>query len=633
MNRWSQRRGVASASRRGYLGGGWLVLAIVVAVVLSAIVSTVARALRRETAHSDPDPPADADDSHARLAALATVHVPAESVVHPVERNLRVLLTTEATYPFHWGGLATWCHALITELDDITFSMLAMCDQPSPRLRFELPPNLVDFRAVPLWGIRNAWEIDSSRTSRPLRRPPTSAVLEREFVPAYRTLVRQVLGAPRDDTALAEALHALYSFGTRYDFDRAFRMPQAWEAFVEEARRHVPARAAELGLPNVRVSTIELAASAGWLYHWLFPLSLEIPDVDIAHATMAGICSMVGVVAKLEHGAGFLLSEHGIYLRESYLAEHSTQDSPFGKIVKLGFARRMTELAYAYADAIAPCCDYNHRWERRIGVEPERIHTAYYGIDPVSWAPAERRPNPAPVVVWSGRIDPLKDVETLLRAAAVVLRARPDVRFRLYGAAPPGNEEYHARCLALHEALELTGQVTFEGFSAKPAEALAEADLVVLSSISEGFPFATLEAMLSGKAVVATGVGGLAEQVTPECGRIVPPRDPDALGEAVLEVLADPVLLDALSRGARARASALFGVSQFRATHRAIYRRVVSVSQETETACRSAGIAGEPRASTNRSTAGPWRMARLEGVPADDRPAASGEKPRGGRTA
>lgn len=632
MKRWSRGRGSWSERRRVYVAGGRLAVAVVVALALSTIVSTAARALRRETARTDPDSPTGDDDSPGRPAAVAIVHVREASVVRPVERNLRVLLTTEATYPFHWGGLATWCHALITELDDITFSMLAMCDRPSPRLRFDLPANLVDFRAVPLWGIRNAWEIDGSRPGGRLRTSPTSAALEHEFVPAYRTLVRQVLGAPRDDAALADALHGLYSFGQRYDFDAAFRAPQTWDTFVEEARRHVPSRASELGLPNARVSTVELAASAGWLYHWLFPLSLEIPEVDVAHATMAGICSMVGVVAKLEHGAGLLLSEHGIYLRESYLAEHASRESAFAKIVKLGFARRMTELAYAYADAIAPCCDYNHRWERWIGVEPERIHTAYYGIDPDSWVPAERRPNPTPVVVWTGRIDPLKDVETLLRAAAVVLEARPDVRFRLYGAAPPGNEDYHARCLALHDALELGDRVTFEGFSPNPAEALAEADLVVLSSISEGFPFATLEAMLSGKAVVATGVGGLAEQVTPECGRIVPPRDPEALGEAVLEVLADPVLLEALSRAARARASSLFGVSQFRATHRALYRRVISPSQETGTAYRRGGVAGEPRAGSNRSTAGPWRMARLEDVPAADGRAVSGESPRGGRT-
>src|SRR5262249_32175489 len=148
---------------------------------------------------------------------------------------------------------------------------------------------------------------------------------------------------------------------------------------------------------------------------------------------------------------------------------------------------------------------------------------------------------------------------------------RPDVQFRLYGSAPPGNEAYESRCLALHEELRLQGTVTFAGYAANVFEAFADSDLVILSSISEGFPFSTLEAMLCGKPIVATGVGGIAEQVPDECGRVVRPRDPEALGGAILDVLASREVCQALSRAARERAVALFGLDRFRATHRQIY--------------------------------------------------------------
>jgi glycosyltransferase involved in cell wall biosynthesis len=235
----------------------------------------------------------------------------------------------------------------------------------------------------------------------------------------------------------------------------------------------------------------------------------------------------------------------------------------------------MTQLAYTYADVVAPCCDYNHRWEGRVGVDAQRIRTAYYGVDADLYAPKERPLAETPVVAWAGRIDPLKDVETLLRAAAVVHQARPEVRFLLYGSTPPGNERYEERCLKLHADLGLKGVVSFEGFSANVVEAFAQADLVVLSSISEGFPYSTLEAMLCGKPVVATGVGGIAEQVTPDCGRVVRPRDPQALGAAVLDVLSDPEVYGALSRAARERATSVFGMERFRATHRSIYDLVL----------------------------------------------------------
>ncbi len=494
--------------------------------------------------------------------------------------SMRVLLTTESTYPFHWGGLSTWCHSLVHELPDVDFSLLAVCKDPLESTRFERPANLVDFRAVPLWGVRNAWESEPRPVRESLRRRRRTSrdAIDREFLPAYLTFVGQLLGDPRNDSALASALHRLYRFSLEHDFDATFRSELVWDAFSSLAMYRFPGIARDLGYTESWLTLSELMSGAQWIYHWLFPLAQRLEEVEIAHATMGGICSLLAIVCKLEHGAGFLLSEHGIYLRECYLAESDSSGSLFGKVLKLAFARRMTELAYSHADAIAPCCDYNQRWERRIGVEQERIHTAYYGVDPETVSPGKREPSDAgdaPVVVWAGRIDPLKDVETLLRAAAVVVRSRPDVRFLLYGAAPPGNERYHERCLALYHELGLEESVSFEGFSANVLEAFARADLVVLSSISEGFPYSTLEAMLCGKPVVATAVGGIAEQITPDCGRVVRPRDPEALGAAIVDVLGDMEICQALSLAARDRAVSLFGIERFRATHRAIYELVL----------------------------------------------------------
>ena len=50
---------------------------------------------------------------------------------------MKVLLTTEGTYPYHWGGLSTWCHALMKELPDVDFSLLAVCEDPFATPRFE----------------------------------------------------------------------------------------------------------------------------------------------------------------------------------------------------------------------------------------------------------------------------------------------------------------------------------------------------------------------------------------------------------------------------------------------------------------------------------------------------------------
>jgi polysaccharide biosynthesis protein PelF len=514
----------------------------------------------------------------------------------------RVLLVTEGTYPFYWGGLSTWCHSLIRELPEIDFSLIAVAASSTADVLFEMPANVVEFRPTPLWGVRNAWELDRCRpltNVRARRRRTTDDAVSRHFLPPFTIFFRQLFDAERDDDALIRAVQEMYSFFIDYDFDRTFRSEAVWSALVEQAGAVFPGLADEHGLNRVEPSVGEISAVAQWIYHWFFPLSRELPEVDVAHATMGGICSLVCVVAQAEFGCGFLLSEHGIYLREAYLAEHGSRGSLFLKLFKLGFARRMTEIAYARAEIVAPCCDYNHRWERRIGVPPERIRTAYYGMDPEALKPAirQRESDAAPIVAWAGRIDPLKDVETLLRAAAVALTIRPEIRFRLYGSAPPGNEDYLDRCLALHRELHLGDAVTFEGHAASTVEVFAEADLVVLSSISEGFPYSTLEAMFSGKPVVATSVGGIREQVAPSCGRIVRPRDPQALGEAVLEVLDDMDAYDSLARAARERAASLFTLDRFRSTHRDLYDEARALAAEPA-----------PRASLNEIVAEPRRI-------------------------
>ena len=108
-----------------------------------------------------------------------------------------------------------------------------------------------------------------------------------------------------------------------------------------------------------------------------------------------------------------------------------------------------------------------------------------------------------------------------------------------------------------------------------------DADLVVLTSISEGFPFTTLEAMLCGKPVVATAVGGVREQIPPSCGVTVGPRDPEAMAGAILDVLHDPERCAERGQAARIWASSMFGIDRFRSSHYALYGRLLHVWQRS----------------------------------------------------
>ena len=104
--------------------------------------------------------------------------------------------------------------------------------------------------------------------------------------------------------------------------------------------------------------------------------------------------------------------------------------------------------------------------------------------------------------------------------------------------------------------------------------------MVLLTSISEGFPYSLIEAMASGMATVATDVGGVAE-ATGDAGLIVPPQSPRHTAEACLSLLTNPGFRQWIAKAARARVLAKFTLEQNLAEYGDVYRTVVD---------RSAGV-------------------------------------------
>jgi polysaccharide biosynthesis protein PelF len=492
---------------------------------------------------------------------------------------MRVLLVTEGTYPYANGGVSTWCHELVHALTDVEFDLLALTSDPTLAPVFPVPAN-VTLRNVAMWGTRSAWETRAGQAFASERqRLQGAAEPSAESLDALRTLLRETLGAQHDDIALCDAIEALYRTFLVQDMDELLRSAEVWELVRSELIDLLPDAALRNGYAPPVVTLEEVAEVRRWIAHWLTPLAGPLPETDVVHAAMAGGCTIVAVAAQRVHGAASVLTEHGIYLREVYLSEQRAEDGLTGKLVRLGFARRMTELHYATADRVAPCCEYNRRWEERYGVGGERLRTVYYGLDADRFPISDRELRDEPVIAWAGRIDPIKDVETLLRAAALVVAERPEVTFKLYGAASKESRAYEQTCLQLWRELKLESNVHFAGWSANTADAFADADVVVLTSISEAFPFSTLEALFCARPVVATAVGGVPEQIPESVGLVVPPRDAQAVADAVLELIADPTRWRERSRSARIWAAGSFGIEMFEREHRSLYEDAQEASE------------------------------------------------------
>jgi glycosyltransferase involved in cell wall biosynthesis len=256
-----------------------------------------------------------------------------------------------------------------------------------------------------------------------------------------------------------------------------------------------------------------------------------------------------------------------VYLRERYL---SAGDLPAGvKVALLRFHRALARLAYAEADLVAPVSAFNQRWEERHGADPARIAVIPNGIDPQRFPPLPEEPA-VPTISWVGRIDPLKDLQTLIQAMAVVNERLPEAQLHLAGPVPAGNEDYARACYALVAQLGLDRAVNFAGPVSSSREAFQAGHVAALSSISEGMPYTVMEAMMCARPTISTDVGGVAEMVG-DAGLVVPPRDPVAFGNACLRLLCDPRLRSDLARRGRDRALELFTLSRCLDSYRQRY--------------------------------------------------------------
>jgi D-inositol-3-phosphate glycosyltransferase len=215
------------------------------------------------------------------------------------------------------------------------------------------------------------------------------------------------------------------------------------------------------------------------------------------------------------------------------------------------------------ADAIALSCTEEERQFRRIYGEPRgRIEIIAPGVEHAFFAPGDRGgarralelPMDAPIVLFVGRIQPLKGPDVAVRALAAL--GRPDALLLIVGGASgaDGDTEVMRVRTLIHE-LGVADQVRF--VAPQPHHILSTyyraADAVVVPSRSESFGLVALEAAACGVPVVASAVGGLLTLVDHgDNGFLVADRDPDVFAHHLREIIDNPAQAAAMgARGAR----------------------------------------------------------------------------------
>lgn len=194
--------------------------------------------------------------------------------------------------------------------------------------------------------------------------------------------------------------------------------------------------------------------------------------------------------------------------------------------------------------------DYVGRYVAGVGrVDPRRITRIYYGLPAASAAAPEAGPQlraelgippEAPLAATVGRLTEQKGLLYLLEAMALVRQQFPEARLLVVGDAQDGREEYKQELLQARTRLGLEDAVLFTGVRDDVPAVMQAIDIFVMASLWEGFGLVFLEAMAAAKPIVATRVSAIPEVVDEGVtGLLVPPRDPKALAEAMVSLLAD----------------------------------------------------------------------------------------------
>ena len=497
-----------------------------------------------------------------------------------------VTLLLEGTYPYVRGGVSSWVHQIIRGLPDVRFSLAFVGGQRKDYgdIRYELPDNVV--------------RLDTFYLEDALRGLSNRLRVRRMGGKQLRS-VKELHGCLRDreargDGSLPPIVREMLGTIERprgLQFEDFMYGSGAFE-FIRE--RHMAG--------NADASFVDYFWTLRLLHGPIFQLARiadQLPPTRLFHAISTGFAGLLGAMLKERRGTPLVLTEHGIYTKERRIdlnkaewiealrdlrGNTGTDPSQCVRDLWVRYFENMGRMTYAAADPIISLYEGNRRYQLADGADETRTRVIVNGIDVERFAPAllARPEEPPQVIGLIGRVVPIKDIKTFIRAMHQAIEKRPGLEGWIIGGEDedPG---YAAECHSMVESLGLQEKVRFLGHQ-DVSEMLPKLGAVMLTSISEAQPLSVLEAFAAGVPCITTDVGACREQIEGRseedkalgiAGRVVPFADDKALAEASLWLLGDVENYRNCQRAALQRVNRYYTQKDMIAAYDGVYRSVM----------------------------------------------------------
>ena len=278
----------------------------------------------------------------------------------------------------------------------------------------------------------------------------------------------------------------------------------------------------------------------------------------------------------------FLVKLSGLGKQYPWIAYHHGYTSTD---LKMQFYNQLNRWSLPSADRVITVCDAFAKQLAGAGVRRDRIRVRHNSVKAPRIVSSDEKlslrerfgiAGEEKVLLAVGRLSREKGHADLIESIALLLKARPDLKFKLLIVGEGPEQANLARAVTEQN---LGSHVVFVGHVSDVAPFYALADVLALSSHSEGSPNVLLEAMAAGVPVVANSVGGVPEIATSEVNALlVPSRDPSAFTEALRRMLTEVELAPTLQNNAIARACEFSPESHAQSLIK-IYQELVSVSR------------------------------------------------------
>lgn len=499
----------------------------------------------------------------------------------PTAAEADIGLLLEGTYPYVAGGVSSWVHQIIRAFPEYRFALAFLGSTPADygSMKYTLPDNVVHLETHYI----------HSGSAKPPVKAEAGDPQAYDLVHRLHEHFREPQRNP--DSVIGEALAALSSRGNLSDASFLYSRA-SWDYVTAQYRE----RSRDPSFIDY-FWTVRTMHQPLWM---LARVAEAFPQVKAYHSVSTGYAGFLAALMRRKANRPLILSEHGIYTKERKIDLFQSEwikdnRDPFDRDpAEIGYLRQLWirffeslgRMCYSAADDIVSLYEANRLRQIADGAIAERTRCVPNGIDlPRLAALRALRPagNPPPILCLLGRVVPIKDVKTFIRAIRVVANRLPAVEGWIAG---PEDEdpEYAEECRALADSLGVADRVKFLGFQ-RIDELLPKVGLLVLSSISEALPLVVLEGYAAGVPSVATDVGSCRQLIhglegedaaLGASGRVVGIADPTALAAAAIELLSDPAAWRAAQAAGIARVERYYTQDRMFDSYRSLYRKALS---------------------------------------------------------